>query len=133
IQLSALNATPFFTNSAGQKKAVTRYNQFGATLGGPVSIPKVFDGRNKVLFFFAYEGIKNSAPGGSLVTVPTPAERSGDFSALAKLGYTIYDPTTGVAQGSRVVRQPFEGNVIPPAYLNSVGKNIVGYFDQPNV
>jgi hypothetical protein len=135
IQLSALNATPFFTNSAGQKKSVTRFNQYGATVGGPIEVPKVYDGRNKIFFFFAYEGIKNSAPGGSLVTVPTLAERGGDFSALLKLSgnYQIYDPNSGVQQGSRVQRQPFSGNIIPASRQNAVGKNLVGYYGEPNV
>jgi len=111
LQVSALNATPFFTNSAGKTKSVTRYNQYGATLGGPVIVPKAFNGRNKVFFFFAYEGIKNSAPGGTLRSVPTDAERAGDFSALLGLGYNIYDPSTGVKSGSRVQRSPFPGNL----------------------
>ena len=134
-QVSALNATPFFTNSAGQKKPVTRFNQYGATLGGPVRIPKVFDGRNKVLFFLAFEGIDNSQPSGSLRTVPTPAQRGGDFSSLLNLGsnYTIYDPSTGVKEGSRVRRTPFAGNIVPQNRFNTVGKNLVGYYENPNV
>ena len=85
---------------------MTRFNQYGATLGGPVSIPKVYDARNKLFFFLAFEGIKNSQPGGSLKTVPTPAQRGGDFSSLLNLGatYAIYDPSSGVKEGSRVRR-----------------------------
>jgi len=108
FQNSALGANPFFTNLAGQKKPSTNYNQWGATGGGPVFIPKVFNGRNKVFFFLAYEGINLKIPQATFTTVPTPAERNGDFSALLRLGasYQIYDPASGVRQGSRVARQP---------------------------
>ncbi|HWB83940.1 MAG TPA: TonB-dependent receptor [Bryobacteraceae bacterium] len=135
MQVSALNATPYFTNLAGQKKSVTRFNQYGATLGGPVLIPKVFDGRNKVLFFFAYEGIKNDTPGGSFVTVPTDAQKNGDFSQLLNLGstYKIYDPGTAVLNGSHVLRQPFPNNIIPTNRINPVGQKLASYYGEPNV
>jgi outer membrane receptor for Fe3+-dicitrate len=51
-QTSALAATPFFTKLAGLKNSVTRYNQYGGTIGGPVWIPKVYNGKNQVFFFF---------------------------------------------------------------------------------
>ena len=83
---------------------VTHYNQYGLTVGGPVLIPKIYNGRNKLFFFFAYEGLKDSTPASTTLTVPTSAERTGDFSALLSAGcnnklggpYTV-NPTTGVA------------------------------------
>lgn len=72
-QVSALAATPFFTNLAGLTKPVTRYNQWGVTAGGPLWIPKVFNGRNKVFWFFAYEGVNDSFPEPITTTVPTAA------------------------------------------------------------
>ena len=133
-QNSALGANLFFTNLAGQKKLSSIYNQWGATGGGPVFIPKVINGRNRVFFFLAYEGIDLKIPGASFTTVPTTAERGGDFSALLKLGsnYQIYDPSTGVRSGSRVARQPFSNNVIPSSRIDPVAKNILGFIDLPN-
>src|SRR5262249_50715613 len=97
---SAFNAQPFFDNKNAIIQPVTRYNQYGLTAGGPVWIPKIFNGRNKLFWFFAWEGIKNANPVLALSpalaqeTVPTAAERNGDFSALLKLGgsYQLYDP-----------------------------------------
>jgi hypothetical protein len=138
-QYSALNDTPWFTKYANAKKSVTRFNQYGGSIGGPLSIPRVYDARNKLFFFFAYEGIQDNAPSPALATVPTDAEKNGDFSALLGLGtsYTIYDPYSGVQSGSRVVRTAMsyngKANVIPPAYMNAVGQKLVSYFAAPNL
>jgi hypothetical protein len=135
-QLSNLAATPFFNNSSGQTKARARYNQWGATVGGPLVIPKLIDGRNRVFFFLAYEGIDNMASKPTFATVPTAAERTGNFSALLNLGssYQIYDPLTGAAEGARIRRQPFAGNVIPAARFNTIAKNYLErFYPLPNV
>jgi len=133
-QNSAFNATPFFTNKSSAKKPVSRYNQYGGSFSGPVRIPKVFDGRNKVFFMFAYEGVRDALPAPTISTFPTEAERNGDFSALLKLGtvYTIYDPNTGVAQGGRVVRTPFADNKIPSNRLSPIAQNYLKYYPLPN-
>ncbi|HWB86326.1 MAG TPA: TonB-dependent receptor [Bryobacteraceae bacterium] len=133
-QTSALAATSWFLNSTKQKKNVTRYNQWGATSGGPVYIPKVFDGRNKLFFFFAYEGIRTGLPQPTAYTVPTDAERGGDLSALLKAGpqYQIYDPLTGVKQGSRIQRMVFPNNMIPSNRISPIAKNLMQYYAEPN-
>ena len=95
-QVSALKSTPFFTNAANQKKPVTRFNQFGGSIGGPIWIPKLVNGKNKIFFFFTYEGIKQSEPEPTFTTVATAAQRNGDFSALLGQNITIYDPNTAV-------------------------------------
>src|SRR5258708_23238705 len=63
-----------------------KFDQYGLTIGGPVFIPKLFDCRNKVFFFFVYESLPHSNPSTTTNTVPTDAERKGDFSALLPLG-----------------------------------------------
>lgn len=133
-QTSALAATPFFTNAAGLKNPVTRYNQYGFTAGGPLWIPKVFDGRNRLFWFFALEDINDSFPEPITTTVPTVAERSGDFSGLLALGgkYQIYDPATGVLQNGRIARQPLAGNIIPANRLSSIARNYLQFFPLPN-
>lgn len=135
-QLSNLADTPFFNNASGQSKAQARYNQYGATLGGPMFLPKIFDGRNKVFFFLAFEGVNNMASKPTFATIPTDAERGGDFSALLKVGsnYQIYDPSTGVVQGSRIQRVPFANNLIPSTRFNSIALNYLKrYWPEPNV
>lgn len=133
-QVSALAATPFFTNKSGQLKPVTRYNQWGETIGGPIWLPKIFNGKNKVFFFFGNEDINDSFPEPQTLTVPTAAERTGDLSALLGAGsnYQIYDPMTGVKQGSRIARQPLPGNIIPADRINSIAKNYFQFYPQPN-
>lgn len=76
-----LNANDFFSNEIGQPRNVLKRNQFGGTIGGPIYIPKVFDGRNKLFFFFAYQGQRQTsiAQYGD-VTAFTPLEAQGNFS-----------------------------------------------------
>jgi hypothetical protein len=133
-QVSRFAATPFFTNRAGLRKSVTRYNQWGLTAGGPIMIPKIVDGRNRVFFFFAHEGIKDSLPLPTTATVPSAAQRNGDFSSLLALGnsFAIYDPATGVAEGARVRRQPFPGNIIPANRISAIARNYLNIFPGAN-
>ena len=133
-QTSALESRNFFLARSGQKLPVGRFNQYGGTFGGPVYIPKLFDGRNKLFFFFAYEGIKDSYPETVTLTVPTALERKGDFSQLLNAGskYQIYNPFTGASQGSRISRQPFAGNVIPTTLLNPIALAYLNYYPLPN-
>lgn len=133
-QVAALNATPYFTNAAGQPKPAMRFNQYGATAGAPVMLPKIFDGRNKAFVYFAYEGIKDAFPRPTVVTVPTEAWRRGDFSSLLASGtqYQIYDPFSAVREGSRVRRQPYAGNRIPSSQHNPVAVNSQKEYPLPN-
>src|SRR5258708_1164393 len=71
-----LSANDFFSNRNGQRRPVVRYNRFGGTVGGPVFVPKVYDGRNKTFFFFAYENLSDVFPEPNTFTVPTAGERS---------------------------------------------------------
>jgi hypothetical protein len=132
-ETSALAANQFFLNAAGQQQAVTRQNDYGGTIGGPVLAPR-FNGRNKLFFFFGYEGFKDSTPASSTSAVPTAAERSGDFSALLALGssYQLYDPNTAVLSGTKVVRNPFPGNIIPTNRQNPIALKYLQYFPQPD-
>src|SRR5205085_4433307 len=109
-------------------------NQFGGNIGGPIRIPKVFDGRNKLLAFFAYEGMRQPNPLGQTSTVPTPEERKGDFSKLLAVNqnYQIYDPFSAVAESGRIRRQPIPNNVIPTRLLSPVALNYLQYYPLPN-
>src|SRR5262249_4165119 len=105
-----------------------------ATLGGPVVIPKLFNGHNRVFFFLAYEGINQKLPRATSTTTPTAEERAGDLSKLLGLGpqYQLYDPLTGVREGTRVRRLPLPGNIVPANRINPIAKNILAYYDLPN-
>jgi hypothetical protein len=133
-QNQRLKATPFFTNAARQTKPVTRFNQYGLTVGGPVWIPKLYNGRNKLFFFFGAEGIRQSEPEPTFSTVPTEAQRTGNLSQLLAVNssYQIYDPNTAAVEGARIRRQPFAGNVIPTSRLSGISRNFLQYLPAPN-
>ena len=121
--LSAMSDRTAFTPN------LTRQNTFGGTIGGPIR-------KNKLFTFFAYEHIKLANPYGSRIeTLPTAAERTGDFSKQlnsAGAQAVIYDPWTTVTNGSSVSRQPFPGNVIPAQRIDPTSAKIMSYLWQPN-
>ncbi len=132
---SFLAAKPYFT-AVGAKVPSTHYNQFGGTIGGPVRIPHLFNGRDKLFFFYAFEGYKGSLPATTITSVPTAAERSGDFSALLALGssYQLYNPFTATQSGTSVVRTAIPGNVFTNAGLsvNPIAQAYFKYIPLPN-
>lgn len=92
-----------------------RQNQFGVTVGGPVRIPHIYNGRNRTFFFFGYEGFRQSQAAQSVVLTPTPAELKGDFSSLLGQGIQLYNPYTTTpdpANPQEFLRQPFPNNDI---------------------
>jgi len=105
-------------------------NQYMATLSGPLVIPKVFNGRDKVFFFFNAGGFRiigTASPEYQNMTFPTMAQRNGDFSSLLKVDpvrFQVYDPSTVRADGARpghYIRDPIPGNVLPaPRIVNPV-------------
>ena len=89
-------------------------NEFGASGGGPVRIPHVYNGTNRTFFFFAFEGYRNAQASSFSTNLPTAAMRQGDWSKLTDTAgrpVTLYDPWT--TDSVTWQRQPFLGNVIP--------------------
>ena len=123
-QNSEFNANGWFNNKNGIKRVSNRRNHFGADFSGPVDIPKIYDGKNKTFFFFNYEGRRNRDPIGTLLTVPTVAQKQGDFSNTRNRNgalISIYNPwTTRNAPGSttQFVRDQFAGNKITCSAIN---------------
>src|SRR5262249_31709223 len=117
-----------------------RYNRYGFTVGGPVMLPRFgeggkpyWSGRNRSFFFFALEKLKDVFPEPGLFTVPTLAERNGDFSALLP-SIVIYDPSSAVAvAGGRVPRTAFPGNIIPAKFISDIAKNYLKFYPFPNL
>lgn len=126
-----LNANGFFQNRAGAKKAPFIYNQYGATLGGPIQ-------SNKTFFFFNWERVNQRGTGTTYRTVPTELQRQGDFSATRDAAgrlITIYDPSTtrvNPANAALRIRDPFPGNVIPAGRIHPVSRAVVPYYPLPN-
>ena len=141
LRNSALDANGFNANKAGRPRQKLQRNQFGFTLGGPLQIPKVYDGREKTFFFVGYEGLRESAASSFLGSVPTELERRGDFSQTRDVNgdlIVIYDPRTtrldptAPAGTTRFIRDPFPGNIIPAGMLNPVGVNLLKFYPLPN-
>ena len=100
--------------------AVTPFhqNQYGTTFGGPVWIPKLYNGRNKTFFFFGYESFRYSQNNLSYIRVPTAQELAGNFSGPNEPAH-IYDPYTTVPDGNgSFTRSPYANNMIPASELN---------------
>jgi hypothetical protein len=143
-QTSEVDANTFFNNRNSVPRPKYHQNQYGLTAGGPVWIPKIFNGKNRLFWFFGWEGMHDSDPADSpletgspedYTTVPTQAERQGDFSALLGVpgnNYTIYDPNSGVVSGTTVSRTAFPNNVIPTNRLNPISLNYLKYYPLPN-
>jgi hypothetical protein len=114
-------------------------NQYGATLGGPVVIPKLYDGRDKTFFFVSYEGLRDTSAGSFLGTVPTALEKTGDFSQTKDANgnqIDIYDPSTTNTAGPGYSRTKLNANTPNAnkitAPLNPIGVAIVNLYPLPN-
>ena len=133
-QTAALTANLYFNNRNNVAKPNSHYNQYGLSIGGPIWIPKVFNGRDKVFFEFGYEGIRDSSPASGYLTVPTDEERAGNFGPLLAAGgsaYTIYDPSTAVTVNGKVQRTAFAGNKLPS--VSPIATALLAYYPKPNV
>jgi hypothetical protein len=132
-----LNANTFSNNAKGLERQNTGLDQWGFTIGGPVRIPKLYNGRDKTFFYFSGEAYHENLhfPNESITSVPTVAQKSGDFSrTLDNSGrlMPIYDPLTGRQEGANWVRDPFPGNRIPSNRINPSAAKIVSLYPDPN-
>lgn len=142
IRNDVLAANDYFLNRAGTPRPALRYNRYGGTIGGPIMLPRFgegghqpwYNGKNKSFFFFAFEGLRDLFPEPRIDTVPTLAERTGDFSALLALGssFQIYNPFTARQVGSRIQRDPFVGNLIPSGMISPIAKAYLQFYPAPN-
>ncbi len=127
-----MDAKNYAFTSARPPKDPFKWNQYGFTLSGPVSIPKVFDGKNRLFFMTNYEWFRQRRAVQSIYTVPTAAARGGDFSALPFNTTGIYDPATrpnpGAPSGTL-----FPGNVIPTSRLDATSQKLLEFYPSPNL
>lgn len=129
------DAPDLFQNRAGQRVSVYQSNRYGLSAGGPVKAPRVYDGRNRTFWFYAWEEMRHGIPVTLITTVPTDAMRRGDLSGLLALGsnYQVYDPaTTAAAAGGRFSRQPIPNNVIPASRLDPVSLKLLEFWPRSN-
>nr|MCU0245550.1 TonB-dependent receptor [Bryobacter sp.] len=134
VRNRAFDCTDFFNNKRGTERPVYQDNRFGASLGGPITIPRLYNGRNRTFFFSTFEKNPYTVPASFTGTVPTAAERTGDFSALLALGarYQIYDPFSGRQVGTRIQRDPYPDNIVPASQMDAAGKALANLYPLPN-
>lgn len=146
-----LNANRFFNNARHLPRPFDNFHNYGATIGGPISLPRfgeggpaVISGKNRSFFFFSYEGFRRNAAGFNTRTLPTTAFKRGDFSSLLTnrqvgtdaLGRPIfegqiYDPATTRTVNGQLVRDPFPGNIIPLNRFSAVARNVLQLLPDP--
>jgi hypothetical protein len=141
LRNAKLDANSWANNRNGVPRAAFQRNQFGGTIGGPISIPKLYSGENRTFFFFAFQGTRQRSQANAQASVPLEEWRRGDFSNLRNGNgqpITIYDPLT-VSCASACdtanavyVRQPFPGNRIPQDRFDPVARRLLQYFPSPN-
>ena len=135
-----LNATAPLTHQHPESRA----QDWGFTMGGPLYIPKVYDGRNKTFLFFNWELYQTFAAASTYITLPTAAMRTGNFSSIltgrnlgtditgaAIMENTIYDPTTAHSVNGNSVTTPFPGNIIPQSRLDPVALKMQALIPSP--
>lgn len=132
LRNSQLDANTWANNRNGALRAAFQRNEFGGVVGGPVLIPKLYNGKNRTFFFFSEQSVRSRNSASATATVPIAAWRVGDFSDLRNGSGTpvlLYDPLAVGADGNR---QPFDGNRIPQARFSAVARNLMQYWPQPN-
>jgi len=130
---NSFNANNFFSNANGQPLTSYHASQYGGTVGGPVILPKIYNGRNKTFFFEHYERQANpTSQQADRETLPTDLEKNGDFSQTytsAGVPITIYDPSTVHQDGNgNWLRNPYAGNLIPKGAWSPVAAKVIPYY-----
>jgi hypothetical protein len=137
LQNSALNANSWSNNRNGVKKNPYQNNWFGGTIGGPIYIPGLYNGKNKTFFFFSEQSNRSRTTSSYTGTVPLQDWKDGNFANLKDGSgnlIVVYDPGTGVANsaGTGAIRQPFPNNAIPSNRFDSVSKGMLKYYPTAN-
>jgi Carboxypeptidase regulatory-like domain/TonB dependent receptor len=133
-----LSANNWFNNRAGIPRPLSTLHQFGATLGGRIKLPSLYDGRDKTFWFVSYEGLREDRGLTQTFTIPTPEQLQGDFSKTRNNAgqlIVIYDPLTTRPDPNnpgRFIRDPFPGNRIPANRIDPVAASIRSFWPAPN-
>ncbi|HEY3136508.1 MAG TPA: carboxypeptidase regulatory-like domain-containing protein [Blastocatellia bacterium] len=137
-----LNANTWQNNRASLPRSPFRRNEYGGTVGGPVFIPRVYNGRDKTFFFLSLEQVKERAPNDIIMTVPTDLQRRGDFSQTLDASgnlIKIFDPATtrpDPSRAGRFLRDQFscngKVNVICPDRISPLALRILEFFPLAN-
>ncbi|MBL0158761.1 MAG: TonB-dependent receptor [Bryobacterales bacterium] len=134
-----LDAKNYAFTAARPPKDPFKWNQFGFTLGGPISVPKLFDGKNRLFFMTNYEWFRQRRNVQAVSSVPTGAMQGGNFTDVVTTPNAslrtqgIYDPRTRAIVGGVNTAQPFAGNLIPSTRLHPTSKQLLEFMPLPNL
>ena len=134
-----LDAKNYAFTSARPPKDPFKWNQFGFTLGGPVSVPKVFNGKDKLFFMANYEWFRQRRNVQSVNSLPTAAMQGGNFSDVVNTPNTslrtqgIFDPRTRTIVNGVNTALPFANNVIPAGRIHPTSKQLLEFYPTPNL
>lgn len=135
-QVNTFDANTYFNKRNALPVPGFHYNQYGLTAGGPLWVPKVFNGRDKLFWFFAWEGLKDETPATTIDTVPTADERNGNFAETlaASSSNQLYNPFTATTSGGNVNRTPIANNDLTTlgVAFNPIALNYLKLFPAPN-
>ncbi len=132
LRNTKLDTNTWLNNRNGVKLAAFQRNQFGFTVGGPIRIPGLYDGRNRTFFFFSEQSTRSRSASQSQASVPLAEWKNGDFSNLRNgngAAITLFDPLT-VAENN--TRTAFPGNRIPAARFDPIMVNLLKFYPEPN-
>ena len=121
IRNDAFDAAPYQFTAVKTETSPFKWNQYGFTLGGPVQIPGLYNGANKLFFMSNFEGFRLRNQQEVVFSTPSVAMRNGDFS---QAGVTVRDPLTG---------QPFPGNQIPRNRFDPIALKLLEFYPEPNI
>src|SRR3989441_1607908 len=121
LRNDTLDAAPYSFTASHQAKSRFKWNDYGFEIDGPIRIPKLFNGQNKLFFMANYEALRRRQSFQSIYSVPTSAMFGGNFSGL---NTTIYDPTN---------KTPFAGNIIPSSRFDPTSQKLLPYYAAANV
>ena len=138
LKRAKFNATSFLDNAHGNSTAASGLDQYGFTIGGPVHFPKLYNGKDRTFFFFAWEKYREDQeyPTEKIASVPSMLQRKGDFTDTVDNSgrlITIYDPSNGSTDSKgNWIRQAFPGNKIPAQQISPAGAKLLGFYPEPN-
>jgi len=140
VRNDRLDAKNYAFTAARPPKDPFKWNQFGFTVGGPVSIPKLFNGKDKLFFMANYEWFRQRRNVQSVYSLPSAVMQGGDFSEITRLATTnpvyssgIYNPRSRVQQGSTVTATLFDNNRIPASQISPISRQLLEFFPTPNL
>jgi hypothetical protein len=109
-----------------------KWNQYGFTFSGPVVIPKIVNGKNKLFFMTNYEWFRQRRNVQGVFSLPTANMRSGNFTGVTNVN-GIFDPRTRANVNGQIVAQPFPGNTIPTSRYHPTSVKLLDFYPTPNV